>query len=312
VKRVLLTVLAATATAAVLPATAGASTQIGQTISPAGSACSQNVSWFQGVSPNNQFVVPVDGVITSWSFIGGVTPPSSMKLKVAKLGVTTLSVVAESGSEHPAANVLNTFSSHVTVHAGEVIGFYFPSPNNIQCAATGQAGYNDSVLLWLHPARGEVLHPAAEPSRPLAAFVVVAAVPLLWFGLAAASLQRNGPASDPHVSMSHWTTMASMAFALVLVGLLASLRIRGWRFTAWCAGVGAAVYGLASIVFAHFPISGVRYAGSQGIGWGIVALLGGVAFVGLAERERRSSVDRVAIDRTRMRYRRQRRARKTS
>jgi Ca2+-binding RTX toxin-like protein len=143
VKRVLLTVLAATATAAVLPATAGASTQIGQTISPAGSACSQNVSWFQGVSPNNQFVVPVDGVITSWSFIGGVTPPSSMKLKVAKLGVTTLSVVAESGSEHPAANVLNTFSSHVTVHAGEVIGFYFPSPNNIQCAATGQAGYND-------------------------------------------------------------------------------------------------------------------------------------------------------------------------
>ncbi len=146
-----------------------------------------------------------------------------------------------------------------------------------------------AVLLLLHPARGEVLHPAAEPSRPLAAFVVVAAVPLIWFGLAAASLQRNGPASDPHVSMSHWTTMASMAFALVLVGLLASLRIRGWRFTAWCAGVGAAVYGLASIVFARFPVSGVRYAGSQGIGWGIVALLGGVAFVGLAERERRSS-----------------------
>jgi Ca2+-binding RTX toxin-like protein len=137
-KRILLVALIATAA---LPATASASTQIGQTISPAGSACSQNVSWFQGTSPNNQFVVPTDGVITSWSFIGGVTAPSSMKLKLAKVGVTTLSVVAESGSEQPAANVLNTFQSHVPAHAGEVIGFYFPSPNNIQCASLGNAGY---------------------------------------------------------------------------------------------------------------------------------------------------------------------------
>jgi Ca2+-binding RTX toxin-like protein len=138
-KRILLVALIATAA---LPATASASTQIGQTISPAGSACSQNVSWFQGTSPNNQFVVPVDGVITSWSFIGGVGAPSSMKLKLATVGATTLSVVAESGSEHPAANVLNTFQSHVTAHAGEVIGFYFPSPNNIQCANTAAPGYD--------------------------------------------------------------------------------------------------------------------------------------------------------------------------
>jgi hypothetical protein len=126
-----------------VPATASASTQVGQTISPAGSACSQNTSWFQGVSPNNQFVVPVDGVITSWSFIGGTTAPSSMKLKTAKIGVTTLSVLAESGSEHPAANVLNTFQSHVPAHAGEVIGFYFPSPNSIQCANTASPGYHN-------------------------------------------------------------------------------------------------------------------------------------------------------------------------
>jgi Ca2+-binding RTX toxin-like protein len=127
--------------AAALPATASASTQIGQTINPAGSACSQNVSWFQGTSPNNQFVVPADGVITSWSFLGGTSVPSSMKLKVAKIGVTTLSVVAESDSHAPAANIVNNFASHVPVHTGEVIGFYFPSPNLVPCAATGQAGY---------------------------------------------------------------------------------------------------------------------------------------------------------------------------
>lgn len=137
-KRALLVALLA---AAALPASASASTQIGQTISPAGSACSPNVSWFQGVSPNNQFVVPTDGVITSWSFIGGTSTPSSMKLKLATVGVTTLSVVAESGSEHPAANVLNTFQSHVPAHAGEVIGFYFPAPGTFQCASLGNSGY---------------------------------------------------------------------------------------------------------------------------------------------------------------------------
>ncbi|MGZ4148544.1 MAG: hypothetical protein ACXVQJ_00740 [Actinomycetota bacterium] len=146
-----------------------------------------------------------------------------------------------------------------------------------------------AILLALLAARDEVLHPVTDPSRPLAAFVLVVALPLVWFGLTAAGLQRNGPASDPHVSMSHWTTMASMAFGLVLVGLLASLRIRGWRFTAWCAGLGAAIYGVASIVFAHFPTSGVRYAGSEGIAWGVIALVGGLAFIGLAEREARRS-----------------------
>jgi Ca2+-binding RTX toxin-like protein len=140
-KRILLTASIAAVAAVAVPASAGASTQIGQTISPAGSACNQNISWFQAVSPNNQFVVPVDGVITSWSFIGGTSVPSSMKLKVATIGVTTLSVVAESDSHAPAANVLNTFTSHVPAHAGEVIGFYFPTPNFVPCAATGQGGY---------------------------------------------------------------------------------------------------------------------------------------------------------------------------
>jgi Ca2+-binding RTX toxin-like protein len=137
-KRIFLIALIAIAA---VPATASASTQIGQTINPAGSACNQNISWFQGVAPNSQFVVPTDGVITSWSFLGGTSVPSSMKLKVATIGVTTLSVVAESGSEHPAVNIVNTFVSHVPVHTGEVIGFYFPSPNFTPCAATGQGGY---------------------------------------------------------------------------------------------------------------------------------------------------------------------------
>jgi hypothetical protein len=58
-----------------------------------------------------------------------------------------------------------------------------------------------------------------------------------------------------------------MAFGLVPVGLLASARMPGWRITVWCVCLGAAVYGLASIVFHRFPSSGVPYPGGEGIGW---------------------------------------------
>jgi hypothetical protein len=111
----------------------------------------------------------------------------------------------------------------------------------------------------------------------------------MWYGLTAARLQRLGVPTDPHVSGDHWVNMASMAFALVLTGLLASARMRGWRLTAWCAGLGVAVYGLASMVFARFPDSSVPYPGSEGTEWGIAALVGGLLFVAVAEWEHRRS-----------------------
>ena len=144
VKRALLISALIATTAA--PASASASTQIGQTINPAGSACSPNVSWFQGTAPNSQFVVPTDGVITSWSFLGGTTVPSSMKLKVGRIGVTTLDVVAQSDPQTLVANTLNTFTSRVPAHAGEVIGFYFPAPGLFPCAANPAAGYSAQFI----------------------------------------------------------------------------------------------------------------------------------------------------------------------
>jgi hypothetical protein len=81
--------------------------------------------------------------------------------------------------------------------------------------------------------------------------------------------------------------MAAMSFGLVLAGLLASSRMRGWRLTVWCAGLGAAVYGLASILFHRFPGTTVLYPGSEGIGWGLAAVIGGLAFIAVAEWEAR-------------------------
>lgn len=150
-----------------------------------------------------------------------------------------------------------------------------------------------AILLTFHPARDQVLHPRASPSLIMSAFTLVAAIPLISFAITSARLQRDGSPLDPHVNMSHWVTMASMALGFVAVGALASARIRGWRFTAWCAGLGASAYGLASIVFSRFPGAGVPYPGSKGVGWGLVGLIGGLAFIAIAEWEARRSAQPV-------------------
>ena len=144
-----------------------------------------------------------------------------------------------------------------------------------------------AVLLALYPDRRSVLRPQANPSPAMALFALAGSVPLVWFGLTSARLQRTGSPADPHVAEGHWTTMAAMAFTLALVGLLASARVRGWRITAWCAGLGVAVYGVASIVFNRLPGTDMPYAGSEGVAWGVVAVVGGLAFVGLSEWEAR-------------------------
>lgn len=74
--------------------------------------------------------------------------------------------------------------------------------------------------------------------------------------------------------------MAAMAVAIVLTGLLAALRTRGWRIPTWSAGVAAIVFGLASVVFPDQP-------GAVGRGWGVLAIAGGVLFIAVAEWEGR-------------------------
>ena len=132
------------------------------------------------------------------------------------------------------------------------------------------------ILLALHPAREEFFRRGAAPSRTLLAITVIAAVPLVAYALDMGAQARD-LAGPPH-HVQRLSTMAAMALAIVLTGLLAALQTRGWRIPAWSAGTAAIVFGLASVAFPDQP-------GAAGRGWGGVAIAGGVLFIAVAEWE---------------------------
>lgn len=137
------------------------------------------------------------------------------------------------------------------------------------------------ILFVLHPYRSELLHPEREGfSLPLLGLTVLGAIPLVASALTWARLQRDGLSLDPHVKAGHWVLMAAMAIGIVLVGFLSAFRFRGWRISAWSAGAALFLYGLISTVYPH-------KAGSEGTGWGLIALFGGLVFIAAAEWEAR-------------------------
>lgn len=131
---------------------------------------------------------------------------------------------------------------------------------------------------------------AGEGFAP-AVLVVTLASAAFWvtYALSTAKLQRIGSPHDPHVEMHHWTSMASMALAIVLVGLLASLKTKGWVTVARLVAAGSIVYGAASIVFARFPGTDVPYPGGEGAGWGLAAVAGGIAMAVASWRDSRGA-----------------------
>jgi hypothetical protein len=135
------------------------------------------------------------------------------------------------------------------------------------------------ILLALHPAREEFLRRGAGFSWKLLAITILGAIPLIAYALdmGAQAQDLDGP---PH-HVQRLSTMAAMAIAIVLVGLLAAFKTHGWRIPPWSAGTAAIVFGLASTAFPDDP-------GAAGRGWGGLAIAGGVLFIAVAESEGRS------------------------
>jgi hypothetical protein len=124
--------------ALMLPGSAPAAVQIGQTFSP--EACDGG-TYLQSGSPGNQYAAPSDGVLTSWSFQAGPAPPQ-LRFKVARpTGEDNrFTIVGQSELQTSLApNALNKFPIQIPVEAGDVIGFFVAVFG--ACAREEQTGY---------------------------------------------------------------------------------------------------------------------------------------------------------------------------
>ena len=145
------------------------------------------------------------------------------------------------------------------------------------------------ILLALHQAREEFLRRGGSVSPALLLVALAGGIPLIAYALhmGAKAQELTGP---PH-HVQRLSTMAAMAIAILLTGLLAALKTRGWRIPAWSAGSAALVFGLASMAFPDHP-------GAEGRWWAGLAIAGGVLFIAVAEWENWSA-HRAATSRSR-------------
>lgn len=147
---------------------------------------------------------------------------------------------------------------------------------NLEAAAI--VAFGVGILLALHPARAEFLRRGSGLSRPLLAIAAVGGLASIAYAIEMGR-QAQDLVGPPH-QVQRLATRAAMAIATVLVGLLASLRTRGWRIPAWSAGVAAVAFGVASVAYPDHP-------GAAGMAWGGATLAGGILFIAVAEREAR-------------------------
>src|SRR3954454_18598025 len=109
--------------AAVSPA--AASVKIGQTFTPTDDFGGSGV-FIQSTSPNNSYVVPGDGVITSWSFEAGAGVPPPMKLKIVRpAGGNDFTTVGDSQLVPPTPQTVNPWPTGIAVKAGDLPAHFY-------------------------------------------------------------------------------------------------------------------------------------------------------------------------------------------
>lgn len=147
--------LVAVVAALVVPASAAASTTIGQVFTPTAQTTATLAQ--TAVSTGTGYTVPTDGVITSWSFQSDDSP-AQLKLKVLRANPDgTYVVVGESALVTGTANQAATFSTRIPVKAGDVIG---------TAALPAQAGGQPGKSVAYTGANGDTVVLAAGDQPP--------------------------------------------------------------------------------------------------------------------------------------------------
>jgi hypothetical protein len=139
-------------------------------------------------------------------------------------------------------------------------------------------------LVVLHPDRRQLVPPGAGGSRALTAVAALAVAPAVVYGWGLLAEARAAGAScflGQCARGDRYAEAAALAFALVLVALLASRKPSGWLLPAWSVGTCAVVLGAASLIW---PTETGAISG----GWAVTTVAWGGALVVIASIEQRS------------------------
>lgn len=176
---------------------------------------------------------------------------------------------------HPTGRVNAILAPVVFAVPWTVLAVLVGSPIVMLGAILGGLGL---VALALHPAGRSLLRFGRVESvdRRLAGLLAVGSLPLLVY--AGLELSRQLGTADDHALFVHYGTMALAALYVVLMGALAVVRERDWRFAAWSAGVTAAYLGVLSLAYPAIESSLGSIGGALLLAWA-VAFVAGVEYV---------------------------------
>ena len=142
-----------------------------------------------------------------------------------------------------------------------------------------------AILVALHPAHREFFKVKTHLSPRLGALSVLAAIPATVYAAAMLVQARQAGPSCFLGRCAHgdrFAEVAALAIAIVVGGMLAAFKPRGWRVTAWSVGAATVILASASIVLPEL-------AGALGRATGAAAVAWGVLFIVIAEWEVRNT-----------------------
>jgi hypothetical protein len=145
-------------------------------------------------------------------------------------------------------------------------------------------GVTTGLLIATYPAAREVFSfRRTEPaSRPLLALAVAAALALAPTTMHRLVWQVQGVGGESAVH-ARWTGGVILAVCLVLAGLLTATKRPGWRALGILTGITYLYLGAAALTVPD-------QAGSWGVPGGLLALLGGMAYIAVTTLEGRRAV----------------------
>jgi hypothetical protein len=149
------------------PAGASAATTLGETFAPAfGGSCVGGMDGYEVVQTHRasgpSYAAPSAGVLTSWSFQPSTTESTTLTLRVFRPTASPhqFKVIADAGllQTIAASSVLKSFTAHIPVEAGDLIGIH--STDGACATQTSSPGdvYDGHILPPITPVGGTGLY----------------------------------------------------------------------------------------------------------------------------------------------------------